>query len=490
MARVAKHGIRGPGWFAESAAALLVICAFAGCWGPADRGPGTPGVPASEAPQEKEGPVASVAEPTPAPRPAPPVDTLAPPKPAPEKGDEAASAAPRDADVTPDGEGEPGEEGETPETPPEKPGFTLANLNRMEEGMSYGEVAGLVGPPGVTVARDGTSSTVYKWNKEGASFLAKFKDGKLVRKSTIRSKTGEKVEGEKKDSPELTEDQYHQVREGMDLEEVLTLLDVEAHAVSDGGGDVAIYRWQDEKGSRFTARFEGGKLVRKSGIYVASMERSGKAEGESEAEAAAAEAPEEAEKDEPGAMAEEGEIEGEEAEEPEAEEPARRRRRLAVGEAWPSEEPDQDVPPPQSLEPEPERRVSVAGETRRTREAEEMPPELQGRSYKPKAKLPDCTYSLRRGSYEVRIYNEGGSRVEAGLRAGKRGKDLSISPGSRKSVWVDQGVYQLYFIYNNAPYTLNGGQSINIDGVFLTDVEIHLIDEAAEIGIIDYARDR
>ncbi len=54
---------------------------------------------------------------------------------------------------------------------------------------------------------------------------------------------------------------------------------------------------------------------------------------------------------------------------------------------------------------------------------------------------------------------------------------------------MDRGTYQLYYIYSDDPYTLHHGQSIPIDGMFLADVEVTLIDQEAEIGVLNYGQD-
>ncbi len=174
--------------------------------------------------------------------------------------------------------------------------------------MSYEEVLQLIGMPGVTVATNGIDSVVYKWTSDGGSFLGKFQGGKLLRK-TVQSRP--KTEEESDTSHVLTQEQYNDVKEGMTLEEVLDRLDVQARLVTDDSQqDVTIYKWTDDHGSSFTARFENGKLVRKTGFYVGPLEKPSplevsESEGEESAESMA-ETPETLAQEEEAEEGEEG----------------------------------------------------------------------------------------------------------------------------------------------------------------------------------------
>ncbi len=90
----------------------------------------------------------------------------------------AAETAAKEAAATAEGE-TTGEEEE------EEPAFTLARLKEIEEGMNYGDVVEKAGLPGLTVVTKGADTTVYKWNKEGVSFLARFNEGRLVREAIV-----------------------------------------------------------------------------------------------------------------------------------------------------------------------------------------------------------------------------------------------------------------------------------------------------------------
>ena len=380
-----------------------------------------------------------------------------------------------DSEALPEGEApvlEDEPETESPEdTPTEpEPGLTFDNITRIQEGMDYFEVALMLGSPGLTIANDGAMKTINKWSQGEASFLGRFEDGVLVRKAVINMQPLDR--GEK---PELSESAYNEITEGMPIEEVIELLDVEGQLVSDNTPGVTIYRWADAQGTTFTARFEEGKLVRKTGLLVAALE---KTPGET------------AEEHEPGL---EGEVETMEdalQEEGELEEPEPTPRRIATL-PEPDEEDLNDTLEPAPLPeaptaPPPRPRVHVAGADRRARAAEQDVSPVAGRSYKPRAKLPDRTFSLRRGAFEVRIHNTGESNVEVGLRSGNRGRDLTIPAGGTRSAFVDSGSYQLFYVFKDSPYTLHQGTAIPIDGLFLSDTEVYLFDGGTDIRGLDY----
>ena len=160
---------------------------------------------------------------------------------------------------------------------------------------------------------------------------------------------------------------FERVREGMSLQEVLDVLGAEGQPLTEPTDEktVAIYRWSDGQGSSVTARFEDGKLVRKSGSFV----QQGAPVTEEEAVPDAEPALEPVEEEPPA----------EEAEPREA--PASR-------------------PVSTSVSAERAPRVRVSGSSRRQREAESGDPNA-GRSYKPKAQLPKFSHRLREGSYEI-----------------------------------------------------------------------------------------
>lgn len=331
-------------------------------------------------------------------------------------------------------------------------GLSAAQLALVREGMKYEEVYGLIGRPELVVSQRGDQSSIFRWSRDDVRMLGRFEDGVLVRMSVQGTPS---MDTSKPDAPrQITDGQYDEVREGMPLESVMALFDVEGRPVSEGAGNVTIYKWTDDMGSSFTARFENDVLVRKTGLFVAPLPKE--------------------EKQEP-ALDAQGESGQEAADEMDALPPRRERRDVD----WEAYAPQESSPPAQAQEEAPTAkaaapRVTVARSERRAREAAQLPPEMQGRSYRPKAKLPDFTYSLRHGVYEVRVKNEGDSAVQVGLRADKRGRDARIAPGGSTSFHVDQGTYTVYYIYASAPYSLQTGRTLSIDGQFIADLSITL----------------
>ena len=157
-----------------------------------------------------------------------------------------------------------------PAPPPPPPEFSLERIGQIKEGMSYDQVLQLVGSPSVALSSQGGGALLYKWSQNGANLLCKFEDGKLSRKTVL----GGMDSAEAKEHTEITPGLYQGITEGMTLDEVMALLELEGKVVSGDPRNVALYRWTDENGSSFITRFEDGKLVKKSGLYVSKAKRS------------------------------------------------------------------------------------------------------------------------------------------------------------------------------------------------------------------------
>jgi len=331
--------------------------------------------------------------------------------------------------------------------------LSVDTLDRVKEGMSFQEVSELVGRPGVTVASDGLESTLYRWSTGEHSFLAKFENGRLTRKTLMAPPDPHSA------GPELTQDAYDLVSTGMDLQEVLELLELPPQPVARQGEAVAIYRWSDGRGSSFTGRFENGQLVRKTAFVVAPLARDEETEGEGARE----------ERDE--AAEEEGEAR--EAVVQIAEAPA---QPVSEQETW-EERPPATRPAQQEVESAPTpSRVRVIGADRRDREAAADSSPDQGRSYRPKRRLPEYTWSIPRGAYEIRVKNPANDRVQIGIRSGRYGKDLNLRPNGESSIFVGQGAYRIHYIYDADPDTLYRGGEFRIDGAFTADVEVTILE--------------
>ena len=107
-------------------------------------------------------------------------------------------------------------------------------------------------------------------------------------------------------------------------------------------------------------------------------------------------------------------------------------------------------------------------------------------AYRPRADVPNVPFSLRDGVYEVRFVNPTDSAVKASLTAGKRGRSVTVPPGSARTMRVAQGVYTLSFVFRDQPYTLHQGGAVEIDGQFFSDTEISLYQTGAEVQPLNF----
>lgn len=72
--------------------------------------------------------------------------------------------------------------------PASAPGVTMAQYNRLENGMSYAEASEILGSPGTEMSSSdlgGIKTTMYMWEgtSPGANMNAMFQNGKLIQKS-------------------------------------------------------------------------------------------------------------------------------------------------------------------------------------------------------------------------------------------------------------------------------------------------------------------
>ena len=373
----------------------------------------------------------------------------------------------------------PGPAVQTPEAPPPpptpepvaqppKPTLTLESKRAVKEGMTQMEVQEKMGAPGALIAGTDKASTVYRWNQAGLSFLARFEDGKLTRKSIITPQ-GEEIPADKDPGKTIDKDLYDGIRAGMSLEEVMNRIGIEAQPISKNNANVTIYTWRDASGSSFTARFENDKLVKKSGLFAAKAKGKGKekTEGEKPEEPGAKSAV-----DDTGKTAENQDTQG--IAKPDAGQTADKETADAAKDA--------SAPAPRKS------RVTVAGAGRREREAGQGDGKPD-RSYRPRAQLPQNMLRLREGSYEIRVHNASESRVKAAVVSQEGSSEMTIPPGGKQSVFVNQGDYVVNFIYDDDPYTLHRGGVIPI-GQWLTDMEVFLFGGSYNVQVLDRSTDR
>lgn len=432
------------------AAALLIALMAAGCGTKSATPPRSPA----------EAPVA------PAPPSAPAVETLSVPE-----ADNTAAIAPQPPTAAPPQAAADAHTGESlPETPAAAPeaaqeGLTIEKLRAIRDGMSYGEIEALIGFPGLTISSNGADKYIVRWAGEaGVTFLAKFEEDRLVQKRA----TPRLAETPPPSDAELTRAEYDRVQLGMNFDEVLALLGIQPLQLTRTDAPVAIYRWQDEKGASFTARFENGRLTRKSGLSILPIQK--------EETPPAKEKPETAP---PPDNQEDAAAQAKPDEEGEWMPPPSPEAKTAAA------PPAETAPPADTASPAPAPRpgrVRVIGGTR----TEETG--ARGNARSRRAELPDYTYSLREGRMELRIYNDSDVAVRIGIRADKRGRDLSIGPRSYRSIFLDRGVYSLYYIFSDEPDTRYASRPINLGGAYANDLEVVLFNESYDVRELRHGR--
>lgn len=264
-------------------------------------------------------------------------------------------------------------------------------------------------------------------------------------------------------SPEL----HARFTRGLPLAEAQALTSVPAVRVGGDGQSTEIYRWNDENGASFTARFDGGKLTTKSSLGTQSASNapsSLSAEVDVDTMPVAQIAPGVYIPLERAVIAATEQPLGT-SQVPDAPAPA-------------EERPNATPTPAAPTGPT----IAIAGAARRGRKA------AKTSSYNPHAALPEFSRSLEEGSFEIRFLNPSDTPMTAGLRQDKLGKDVAIPPKGQASIKVNRGVYQLFFLRESDPDTLFEAPTITIDGFQATDVEVHLDPENVEVRLIDYSK--
>jgi hypothetical protein len=334
--------------------------------------------------------------------------------------------------------------------------LALENMNRVHVGMTFEQVNRALGKEGDMFSSGNVESDIYRWSDDtGASFVGKFEDGKLVRKSMYMPEGLNLPDAEEAQGDELLSKMlYEKVQPGMTLEEIQGLLKVNRRVVSESDTKVAMYEWVDRKGSNFFARFEDGRMTRKTGFHVAPMKEEKKS-------------PSTAEEDKAVTADDGSNTDPVPADIPPATSQA------PVEETMAEEEPHKEDVPTETAAERP--KVAVVGGGKNE----------TARSYRPKAKFPEYTWQFRRGNYEVRVTNTADMEVKVGLRSGKYGKDVEIKPGRSASIDVEQGTYTLYFQYEDDPQNVYTGESFTIDAMRIADVEIQVFNEAYDIGTLN-----
>ncbi|MCW5959710.1 MAG: DUF3862 domain-containing protein [Pyrinomonadaceae bacterium] len=146
--------------------------------------------------------------------------------------------------------------------------LSMEKYEEIKNGMSYDEVAKVLGSPG----EETRSSTVgkielksYKW--EGDKYqrvYVNFRDGKVNSKSQS-GLSGSTVS--KDGDADITKAKYDQIKNDMSYEEVVKIIGSEGEQISNsksGNYEYSSYAWKGPNYSRISASFRNGKLNSKS----------------------------------------------------------------------------------------------------------------------------------------------------------------------------------------------------------------------------------
>ena len=145
-------------------------------------------------------------------------------------------------------------------------GVNADSFAAIENGMSYEEVAALMGSEGELASETeagGSTSQLYQWESDGWGIAqVMFMDDKVVNKTQIG------IGGDS--AAAVTADQYERVKEGMSYEDVVGIMGGEGQLISDtsvAGESLQIYTWDGETwGSNCTISFSNAVVDGKSQI--------------------------------------------------------------------------------------------------------------------------------------------------------------------------------------------------------------------------------
>ncbi|GEM_PF-1223347 len=340
-------------------------------------------------------------------------------------------------------------------------------FSKIKVGMGYEEVTSLLGAPDFLITQSADRNMkLYRWNRESKVLYGRFENNILKRCSG-------KTETDGTAPIPLTRELYDQLKEGMELDEVVAILQRAGTQVSSDNRGGILYLWTDKGGSSFSARFENNKLVRKSGFYVRPVPIR---ENQIEEVPETVEVLEGAVEEKPTNEMEEVSVEEDADISPSKIE---QKEQVPVENDAVSQVSNRLSPQSVGSKQNPiissTRRIVYAGSQKRFLNEDSGSGIIKQSPMRRKVKLPGYTYQLREGSYEITIHNPLDTSVKLGLRSGKRGKNISIPAGGVKSVKVPRGDYQFVYIRDDEPAELQQGGNVRIDGLFVGDIEVMLL---------------
>lgn len=250
-------------------------------------------------------------------------------------------------------------------------------------------------------------------------------------------------------------DRFKQIKQGMTLYQVNAVMGVYGSVVSSSSTGMTLIRWANPDGSNFSAKFQYGLLSRTTGLHYPGAKPKEPSQ-ESEAPAADEEVPRDTSQDgQEDPLQAESAASGEYAQDYTHLEPD---QPIPGADELTAQEPAQDVPP---------RQTRVVG-------LRQQDGARVGRTYR-KPRLPRYVTSVKRGPHDVHIFNDNDFTAKIGLRSGKYGKDFTLSPRARTSLFVENGKYTLYYLAENDPDTLHNAGTFAVNSP-TEPIFIHLRD--------------
>ena len=361
---------------------------------------------------------------------------------------------------------------QTPDAPhfmqsPESPGgrpvseaelaFALSQekVQRVELGMSYKQVTKLLEVPAIRIAGENSRNTVYRWKLDGMGFMGRFENEVLVRSNIIHE--GNRVVGRRKSAAiQYDQNVYDAIQPGMSYEEVLAMMGGAPEPLTDGTGSITIYKWVDTRGSSIIGRFENGVLMRKSGKILGVEKKRGDTVHKQESVA-----PDITYRF-PITRGEETDIDSEEG--------------IVSTDIKDKQDSESSIPPG--------KQVYIAGKSRRKQGEEGGDSAYVNRSYKPMARFPAYSRRIRRGDFEIRIHNHSIAGISVAVITEKQGVDAILPAGGTASFFVGRGNYDLYYIYEDEPFTLFQAQQLPVSNT-LADYRVEILDDSYHVSFLD-----
>ncbi len=284
---------------------------------------------------------------------------------------------------------------------------------------------------------------------------------------------------DEEEGPLLTQVLVNALVMGIDYGEARDIIGFEGTVISTTGDndEIVMYRWSDNRDANFMARFESDKLTRKTNLHIPASPAELANDSDVAEESEEINTPAPRPRPRPSAVQAENELESETEpdntmetqEEQSAEvivqpiEAANNELEQVVEEQSQAEEQFDTAEVDQYQEDE------VVAEAPRTA----------------RVQLPGFRRSLRNGIHNLRINNPSQSAVQVGIRTENQGRDVNVAAGGSQTLRLEQGTYQIFYIYRDEPSALLGGGSVTLESFGLPDADVTLMDGGFSVNVFD-----